>query len=85
MTPERWLAIRRRMGYRHAPIQPFEIKGDFDHACWIDPLWKERIIFDKAGNILRGADLEEYYWQLRKGMDWHPMFGTRFKPNEQSL
>jgi len=67
--------VRRAMGVKYAPIQPIEIKGDFDHAVWLDPIRKDRIIYDREGNILRGSDLEEYYWNLRKGMDYHPMFG----------
>lgn len=77
MTYERWEAIRRGMKYRYAPVQPIEIKGDFDHAYWLAPNRKDRVIFDREGNILRGEDLEAYYWTLRKGIGRHPLFGYK--------
>lgn len=75
MSYHEW--IRRAMAQRYAPIQPIEIKGDFDHAYWLAPNRKDRIIFDREGNILRGYDLEEYYWNLRKEIGRHPLFGYR--------
>lgn len=58
-------------------VQPFKIKGDVDHALWTDPLWKDRIVYDGEGNILRGRDLEEYYWKLRRSIGYHPLFGRK--------
>ena len=65
------------MRVSHAPVQPFEIKGDFDHPIWLDPIRKDRIIYDSEGNILRGAELEGYYWKLRKSIGYHPLFGRK--------
>jgi hypothetical protein len=66
------------MHVRYQRVQPIEIKGDFDHAYWLPANRLDRIVFDQEGNILRGKDLEEYYWKLRKDIGYHPMFGKRF-------
>ena len=67
------------MAVRYASVQPIEIKGDLEHPYWLPANWKDRVIFDAEGNILRGTDLEDYYWRLRKTIGYHPMFGRRFE------